>query len=136
MIMRMRVAMMTMVVPMLVRVMMAVANIVPMIVAMTVAMVVAMILRMIVRIARGFFATQQAKESAALDPHRPQPDQDDQRITDDLDHAHSVAHRLGGSAQQRRCDTDDCYCGEGLKHRGSKRQHDAAPPGLVVCNKI
>ena len=50
----------------------------------------------------------------------------------DLDAAHRIAHHLGGNADQQRGDCDDDDRSERLQHRRGKRQHDAAPPRLLV----
>ena len=63
-------------------------------------------------------------------------DQRDQRVAGELDHPLGAAHLAGGGVEQRRRDADDRHRDKRLQQRRGKRQHDAAPPGLLVGDEI
>src|SRR5690349_9319164 len=75
-------------------------------------------------------------KSAALDPDQPRADQRDQGVAHQLDDALGIAHLPGGGVEQGRGDADDRDGNQRLKQRRGKRQHDAAPPGFLVCDQI
>ena len=47
-----------------------------------------------------------------------------------------VAHLARGGVEQRRRDADERHRDERLQQRRGERQHDAAPPGLLVGDEI
>src|SRR6476469_9751384 len=116
-------------------VMMVMSVRVPM-VMMVVIVPVMMIMSVIVRRAGIRATTQQPQESAALYPQQAQPNQHDQGITDDLDNADCLTHCFGSGAQHGCSNADNGDGGECLKDRGRKRQHNAAPPCLIIGDQI
>ena len=97
--------------------------------------------RMIVRLLRcqrrfGFECVQGAKERARFYPKKPGADQHDQRVANGLDHAHRVAHGLGGGADQNSGNSNQHHCGKCLQECGRERQNDAAPPGLFIGDEV
>ncbi len=95
------------------------------------AVVVAMMMRMIVRLRR-----RRRGKSATLDPDETRAERRDQRVACDFDDALGRAHRLAGDVQEERADADDHHRDNRLQQRGGKRQHNAAPRGFFIGQKI
>src|SRR4029078_9035371 len=100
-----------------------------------VMMAVAMLVRVIMSV-RTFFESHRLQQRPALHPQETQTDQQNERIADDFDHAYGIAHNLRRSAKESRDDPNDGDCGNRLQNGGRKREHNAAPPGLVVRHQI
>ena len=79
---------------------------------------------------------QRRQHARPFDPEQPHADRDDQRVADDLDPADRGLHGRRGRAQQHRGDADDHHRDQRLQHRRRERQHDAAPPGLVIGDDV
>jgi hypothetical protein len=79
---------------------------------------------------------QRRNKGPPLAPQQPRPDDDDQRVADDLDPAHGLAHRLCGRIQQHGRNADDCDCRHGLQQRRGEGEDDTAPPRLIVRHEI
>ena len=88
------------------------------------------------RVQRTAHAARGIHKAPALDPDQPRADQRDQPVTDDLDHPFGVAKLSCGGIEHNAGDADDCDRNERLQQRRGERQHDAAPPGLVVGNDV
>ena len=75
-------------------------------------------------------------ERASLHPQQPHADKNNERIAQNLDRIDGAGHRGGGGIEQRRRNAHDQHCDERLHQRRGKRQHDPAPPGLLVGDEI
>src|SRR6185295_18606128 len=102
---------------------------------MVVMMAVAMLVRVIMSL-RTFFESHRLQQRPALHPQETQTDQQNERVADDFDHAHGITHDLRRGAKESRDDPNDGDCGKRLQNGGCKREHNAAPPGLVVRHQI
>ena len=108
-----------------------------MVVVMVVVVMVAV--TMLAHMIMGVFAaleSQRSQQRPALHPQKTQTDQQNERVTDDLDHPHGIAHSLRRDAKEGSGNRDDGDGGHRLQNGGCKREHDAAPPGLVVGHQI
>src|SRR5687768_4007579 len=110
-----------------------------MIVAVVMMLVLVIVMLMIVRrghrgadrMQRTAHAARGIHKAPALDPDQPRAHQRDQRVADDLDHTLGVAELSRRSVEHDAGDADDGDRDNRLQQRRGKRQHDAAPPGLV-----
>ena len=141
----MRMTMSVVVMRMIVRVMLV---IMPMImVRMVMVMIMTMIVVMMVVLVRGrrrrspdrlglVQRTRLANERPALHPQKPQPNDDDQRVAQRLDHVDRHLHRRCGRIQHRGRDPDQHHRDQSLKNGGGKGEHNAAFPRLLVGDEI
>ncbi len=134
--------MMAMIVVGMIMVMVSVAMLV-MIMVMTVIVMLVIVLVMILRRHRGADRVQRpaqasrlADKSLALDPDQTRAEQSDQRVAGQFDHAARVAHLARGGVEDDRRDADECHRDERLQKCRGERQHDPAPPGLLVGDEI
>src|SRR6185503_8092822 len=109
--------------------------IVVMVVMMAVAMLMGAIMGVIMSV-RTLVETQRSQECPAFYPQKPQADQQNERVADDLDHAHGIAHRFGRGTKKSGDNPNDGDCGKRLQNGGCKREHNAAPPGFIVGHQI
>src|SRR5216684_1664166 len=79
---------------------------------------------------------QRRQRGAPFHPQQAQADQDDQRVADDLDDVDRASHGCRGRVQQRGRDPDHRHRDQRLQQRGGERQCHAAPPGLLVGDKV
>jgi hypothetical protein len=79
---------------------------------------------------------QGADEAPALHPGETGAEQRDQPVTDDLDHANRVVHRLCGRIQSDRRDADHRDRDQRLQQRRGERERDASPPGFFIGKQV
>ncbi len=76
------------------------------------------------------------EKTAALDEQKPQTDQDDETIADDLDDVDGQSDRLRRRSKKNRSDRDDNNSDDGLNGRRGERQDNTSTPGLFVGDEI
>jgi hypothetical protein len=81
-------------------------------------------------------AVERSQESPALRPQQSQADENDQHVAGDFDPAHGLVHRLGGRPEDDRGHAHDRHGDHRLQQRRRERQHDAAPPRLLVGDEV